>query len=253
MGPERFNYAFVHGDALGGWVWTTRSRRYTDKAGVPLAAPWRSMPGMRAKRTSVTSQLTVENVATELIKEITRAGMEDVVLVGHSLGGPAIAFMAGLAPELFRRLVYVSCLIPLPGQNVAQMMGTGLHGGNPAEVGYPLDPTSNDDSDRCAATLCNDMNREQAAEFLAKLGADEWPPQTYTETEWRCAHLGQIPATYALCHAIRDFLPAGRKSLRRGSKVDEIVRVDAGHQVMNTRPEALAGALRFAAQRGPIS
>ncbi len=211
------------------------------------------MPGMRRKRTSVTSQLTVEDVATELIKEITRAGMEDVVLVGHSLGGPAIAFMAGLAPELFRRLVYVSCLILLPGQNVAQMMGTGLHGSNPAEVGYPLDPTSSDDSDRCAAMLCNDMNREQAAAFLAKLGADEWPPQTYTETEWRCAHLGQIPATYVLCLRDQSLPPRWQEVFAARFKVDEIVRVDAGHQVMNTRPEALAEALRFAAQRGPIS
>jgi pimeloyl-ACP methyl ester carboxylesterase len=82
-------------------------------------------------------ELTLEDVATEFIEDIERASMENVVLVGHSLGGQAMALMAELQPGLFRRLVYVSCLIPLPGQNVAQMMGTGLRGSNPDEAGQP--------------------------------------------------------------------------------------------------------------------
>ena len=57
-------------------------------------------------------ELTLEDVATEFIEDIERAGMENVVLVGHSVGGQAMALMAELQPELFRRLVYVSCLIP---------------------------------------------------------------------------------------------------------------------------------------------
>jgi len=190
-------------------------------------------------------------VATEFIGDINGAGMENVVLVGHSLGGQAMALMAELQPELFRRLVYVSCLIPLPGQNVAQMMGTGLHGGNPDEVGYPLDPTSSDLNDLLAAMFCNDMDDEYAAAFLAKLGVDVWPRQTYDFTDWRYDHLDPLPATYVVC--LRDqSLPVGWQEVFASRfMVEEIVRVDAGHQVMNTRPEALAEILRHEAQRTP--
>jgi hypothetical protein len=46
-------------------------------------------------------ELTLEDVATEFIEDIERAGMENVVLVGHSLAGQAMALMAELQPELF--------------------------------------------------------------------------------------------------------------------------------------------------------
>jgi pimeloyl-ACP methyl ester carboxylesterase len=252
MMHDQFNYAFVHGDALGSWVWDETIAaldRQTDGAfGRALAL---DAPGCGLKRSSATDELTLEDVATEFIEDIQRAGMENVVLVGHSLGGQAMALMAELQPELFRRLVYVSCLIPRPGQNVAQMMGTGLHGSNPGEVGYPLDPTSSDPYHLLAAMLCNDMDQEQAPAFLSKLGADTWPPQTYTFTEWRYDHLDRMPATYVVC--LRDqSLPAGWQEVFAARfKVDEIVRVDAGHQVMNTRPEALAEILRHEAQRTP--
>jgi len=249
---DQFNYAFVHGDAQGSWVWDetiAALHRQTDGAfGRALAL---DAPGSGLKRCSATNELTLEDVATEFIEDIKMAGMENVVLVGHSLGGQAMALMAEFQPELFRSLVYVSCLIPLPGQNVAQVMGTGLHGGNPDKVGYPLDPTSSDPCDCVAAMLCNDMDQEQATAFMAKLGADGWPPQTYYFTEWRYDHLDQVPATYVLC--LRDqSLPVGWQEVFAARfKVHEIVRVDAGHQVMNTRPEALAEILRHEAHRTP--
>jgi pimeloyl-ACP methyl ester carboxylesterase len=250
--PDQFNYAFVHGDGLGSWVWDETIAaldRQTDGAfGRALGL---DAPGCGLKRSCATNELTLEDVATGFIEDIRSAGLKNVVLVGHSLGGLAMAVMAELAPELFRRLVYVSCLIPLPGQTVAQMMGTGLHGSNPDQVGYPLDPTSGDLYDRFAAMFCNDMDQEQATAFLAKLGTDEWPPQTFSCTEWRYDHLDQVPTTYVLC--LRDqSLPAGWQEIFAARfKADEIVRVDAGHQVMNTRPEALAEILRHEAQRVP--
>jgi pimeloyl-ACP methyl ester carboxylesterase len=249
---NEFNYAFVHGDALGSWVWDETIAALdgqTDGAfGRALAL---DAPGCGLKRSSATNELTLEDVATELIEDIRGAGLKNVVLVGHSLGGLAMAVMAELAPELFRRLVYVSCLIPLPGQTVAQMMGTGLHGSNPEEVGYPLDPTSSNLDDRFAAMFCNDMDQEQAAAFLAKLGADVWPAQTFSFTEWRYDHLDQVPATYVLCLRDQSLPAAWQEVFAARFKVDEIVRVDAGHQVMNTRPEVLAEILRHEAQRMP--
>lgn len=247
---DELNYAFVHGDALGSWVWDETIAAldgHTDGAfGRTLAL---DAPGCGLKRSAATNDLTLEEVAIEFIEDIMRAGLTSVVLVGHSMGGLPMALMAELAPELFRRLVYVSCLIPLPGQTVAQMMGTGLHGSNPDEVGYPLDPTSSDPHDRFAAMLCNDMDQEQAAAFLAKLGADVWPPKTFSCTEWRCDHLEQVPATYVLCLRDQSLPAAWQEVFAARLKVDEILRVDAGHQVMNTRPAALAEILRHAARR----
>jgi pimeloyl-ACP methyl ester carboxylesterase len=248
MMRDQFDYAFVHGDLLGSWVWHETIAALDSAFGRALAL---DAPGCGLKRSRATDELTLGDVATELIEDINSAGMENVVLVGHSQGGQAMALMAELQPELFRRLVYVSCLIPLPGQDSAQMMGTGLHGSNSDEVGYPVDPTSSDPHDRIAAMFCNDMDQEQAAAFLAKLGPDKWPPQTYSFTEWRYDHLDQVPATFVLCLRDQSLPAAWQEVFAARFKVDEIVRVDAGHQVMNTRPEALAEILRHEAQRHP--
>jgi pimeloyl-ACP methyl ester carboxylesterase len=97
--------------------------------------------------------------------------------------------------------------------------------------------------------FCNDMNPEQAAAFLAKLGSDGWPPQALSFTGCRYDHLVQVPATYVLCLRDQSLPAAWQEVFAARFNVAEIVRVDAGHQVMNTRPEALAEILRHEAQR----
>jgi pimeloyl-ACP methyl ester carboxylesterase len=92
--------------------------------------------------------------------------------------------------------------------------------------------------------FCNDMNDDESAAFLAKLGRDMWPAQTMRASDWRYDHLGDIPSTYVVC--LRDgILPVPwQETFAARLKVQRQVRIDAGHQVMNTRPHALAEALR---------
>jgi pimeloyl-ACP methyl ester carboxylesterase len=146
-------------------------------------------------------------------------------------------------PALFKHIVYVSCSAPLPGQTVPQMMGNGRHGSDPDAVGYPQDPK------RCAVALqyremfCNDMEDGHASRFLAKLGHDRWPDQLMRESAWRYAHLDGIQSTYVLCLRDGILTPPWQETFARRFKAQRIVRIDAGHQVMLTRPHALAEVL----------
>jgi pimeloyl-ACP methyl ester carboxylesterase len=245
------DFAFLHGGGQGGWVWAETIAalvRQTDgTAGHMLAL---DAPGCGAKRDRDTTQLAMANVARELTEEIEAAGLRDVTLVGHSQAGQALPIMARLRPGLFRRLIYVTCSAPRPGQSVMEMIGGGIRGVVPDEVGWPVDPATTDPRTRFRLMFCNDMDDAQAKAFLARTGRDNWPERTYGERDWSYRELGVVPATFVLClrdmslpldwqHVFADRLGAAHR-----------ISIDAGHQVMNTRPHALAEILRIEAEKG---
>jgi pimeloyl-ACP methyl ester carboxylesterase len=175
------------------------------------------------------------------------AGFRDVALVGHSQAGTVLPRLVEMRPDLFRCVVYVSCLAPLAGQTSLSLMGSGLHGQNSEEVGWPVDPATHGVAERYLAMFCNDMSPQQASAFLAKLGLDSWPASTYTASSWHYEHLTRVPSCYVIC--LRDgILPvAWQERFATRLKASRLVRVDAGHQAMNTRPHALAEILRHEA------
>jgi pimeloyl-ACP methyl ester carboxylesterase len=242
------NYAFIHGGGQGGWVWGETIAALERQAGGDIGRVVAlDAPGCGEKRERRTEDLSIEDVARELTAELESVHMRDVILVGHSQAGQAMIFMAKIRPELFRRFVYVSCSAPLPGQSVLQMIGGGLQGANSSEVGWPLDPKTSSVAERYSLMFCNDMREPDKSEFLAKLGKDMWPLQTYTSTSWTYDHLDLVPATFVLCLKDLSLPPAWQEIFAARLKARKIVRIDAGHQAMNTRPETLAEILRYEA------
>jgi len=134
---------------------------------------------------------------------------------------------------------------PLPGQTVPQMMGNGRHGSDPKSVGYPQDPRVCPVQQQYRAMFCNDMNDAEASRFMAKLGRDRWPDQLMSESAWRYEHLQGVRSTYVLCLRDGILTVPWQETFARRFRAQRIVRIDAGHQVMNTRPHALAEVLRL--------
>ena len=127
------------------------------------------------------------------------------------------------------------------------MMGSGLQGANSSEVGWPLDPKTSSVAQRYSLMFCNDMHEPRKSEFLCKLGKDMWPLQTYASSSWIYDHLDLVPATFIVCLKDLSLPPAWQEIFASRLKARKIVRIDAGHQVMNTRPEALAEIIRYEA------
>jgi pimeloyl-ACP methyl ester carboxylesterase len=239
------DYVFVHGGGQGGWVWdetiAALAQQTEGRFGRALAL---DVPGCGAKRGRDTAHLTMDDITTELALDVERAGFRDVVLVGHSQAGTVLPGLLERKPGLFRRAVYVTCSLPLPGQSITQMMGSSVQGEVEDEVGWPADPKDGDPQGVFPLMFCNDMDQAQAAAFLARLGADAWPAQSYQASDWSFDRLGETPASFIVC--LRDAaLPARwQEVFAQRLKAERLVRIDAGHQVMNTRPHALAEALR---------
>jgi pimeloyl-ACP methyl ester carboxylesterase len=237
-------FAFLHGGGQGSWVWDdtlAALRQLTRERPARLLAL--DAPGCGTKRGRETSGLTIDDVTAELLADIKSAGLSDVILVGHSQAGTMLPRMVEREPGLFRHLVYLSCCAPLPGQTIIQMIGGGPHGSRPDEVGWPLDPAAVTHEQQWSACFCNDMDEATSAAFLARLGRDQWPMQTMSATDWRYAHLDAMPSTYILCNQDAILTPPWQQRFAERLKVGRVVRIDGGHQVMNSRPQALAEVL----------
>jgi pimeloyl-ACP methyl ester carboxylesterase len=244
MTSTKPDLAFLHGGGQGSWAWepTIAALRIQDDAcfGKVLAL---DVPGCGEQRGRTTNGITPADVAQELIAEIERRSMSDIVLVGHSLAGNVLPAIAEARSDLFRRLVYLSCSIPLPGQTVLQMMGNGIHGSNDNEVGWPVDPETTVMHDRYTAMYCEDMGEEQAKSFLTSLDRDNWPAAFFTNTLFDF-DMSRVPATYVLCQKDRILPAAWQQIFAERFNAERVVQLDAGHQAMITRPHALAEILR---------
>lgn len=235
------NFALLHGGGQGSWVWDDVTGLLSAFEGIdciPL-----DVPGCGTKRGRDASAMEFDDIARELVSDIEAAGMRDVVLVGHSQAGMQMPRMVEFAPTLFRKLVYVSCSAPPAGTNLLELIGECLHGEHEDKVGYPLDPATTSFEERFAVMFCNDMSAPDREAFLAKLGHDMWPMSSYTYRDWRYDHLGSVASTYVLCERDKSLPPAWQERFAEMLQVDQLVRIDAGHQVMNTQPQTLVDAL----------
>lgn len=234
------NFAFLHGGGQGSWVWDETIAALEAQSGGQARCLALDVPGCGTKRGRDTSAVEFDDIARELVDDIEAAGMRDVVLVGHSQAGMALPRMVEFAPSLFSRLVYVTCSAPPPGMTTIERMGDCLHGEREDQVGWPVDPKTSTIEERFGVMFCNDMTPAAANAFLAKLGKDMWPMSSYSYRDWRYDHLGSLPSTFVLCLKDMSLPPPWQERFAETFRVDRTVRVDAGHQVMNTRPQALA-------------
>jgi pimeloyl-ACP methyl ester carboxylesterase len=237
------NFALLHGGGQGSWIWAETIAALKAQSDGSANCVSLDVPGCGAKRARDTSAIEFDDIARELNADIEAAGMRDVVLVGHSQGGTVIPRMVELAPNLFSRLIYVTCDAPPPGIRVIKLMGSCLHGEREDRIGWPLDPKTTSLQDLYRVMFCNDMPPHQRDEFLAELDQDMWPLSSYTHQDWHYDRPASMPATYVLC--LQDMsLPLGwQKRFAERLRVDRTLEIDAGHQVMNSQPQTLAKVL----------
>ena len=235
------NFALLHGGGQGSWLWDDVIDWLSASEGIDCIAL--DVPGCGAKRGRDTSAIDFDDIAHELIGDIEASGMRDVVLVGHSQAGMPIPRMVEFAPTMFSRLVYVTCSAPPPGTSLLELIGNCMHGEREDAVGYPLDPTTTSFEERFAVMFCNDMSEPERDAFLAKLGHDNWPWRSYLYRDWRYDHLESVASTYIVCEQDMSLPPSWQERFAKTLRVHRLVRIDAGHQVMNTRPQVLTEAL----------
>jgi pimeloyl-ACP methyl ester carboxylesterase len=229
-------FALVHGGQHGAWCWTFVEAELGSRG-----------------HTSIAVDLPVGDLTAgaaryaEVVAQATRDAGDELVLVGHSLGGLTIPLVPALRPV--RRLVFLCAAYPEPGQShfdvlaaePARSLGSATRG-HLANQGPPDHLSSADDA---RATFYDDVPAELQDWAISRLRRQSRTPHREVTplVAWP-----DTPRT--LIHAADDRaipLELARRQTMRLFGVEPIV-IPGGHSPFLTRPADVATLLEQAAR-----
>jgi pimeloyl-ACP methyl ester carboxylesterase len=194
------------------------------------------LPG-RGSRSADLSKVTLDDCVAAVLEEANSAGFASFALVGHSLGGVTITETAYRHGDRITQLVYVAAIVPPVGSSAAKVMT-----GDDVSTRDPL--VVSDEFARSA--FGNDLSEEQWSMHAASLVPDAPGIMNGLISGMPSG----IPITYV---NMSDDVPippalAEQMTANLGTHVERRT-LHAGHTVMVSQPEALAGIINAAVER----
>ncbi|MFD6763357.1 alpha/beta fold hydrolase [Streptomyces roseolus] len=229
------NFVLVAGARLGAWAWdeVVPHLRAAGHGVHPLTlsclAEKRGVPARQATHVQ------------DIVSEVERQGLRDVVLVGHSYSGIPVGQAAERIGDRLSRVVFVDSSVPVDGESFASAWpdGGAAVKASIAENGgfWPLVPAAHYDGEG--------LTDEQIARLVR--GSTPHPGATLTEPAVLAGPLSELPATYVLClpdgAASDDTEPDEDVAELLHSKHWRLVEMNTGHWPMFSQPRELAQVL----------
>jgi pimeloyl-ACP methyl ester carboxylesterase len=199
------------------------------------------LPG-RGRTPGDLASLTIERCVQSVVEQIEAVGLREVVLVSHSMAGLTVPGVAErLGAERVRRMILVATCIPPQGGSVLDTLSGPLkaYARRAAARGKPSPPMP---KPLAAWAFCNGMTKEQKGFVLDRLCAEATRPTA--ERVDRSGMPQEVPRTWVLTQRDRSLRPAQqRRFIEDLGGVEEVVELDACHDVMVSHPEELAAVL----------
>lgn len=233
----------------GAWHWGGCFQKVADilvQRGYPVATPDLASHGYDA-----TPYNTVKDMADYVrpVASLLEAAGEPVVLLGHSLGGASVSYLAERHPDRIRRLVYLAAYMCPPGLAVREC---ALWPENAAGEGHLLiDP--NGPQDGSAILLanrehlkntfygdCSARDIDIAAANVSRI--NPLPPMLWP-TEVTPQHYGRVPRAYIECSLDRSVPLAQQRRFQREVPGAAVRTLASSHSPFFSMPEQLANAL----------
>lgn len=220
-------FALVHGACHGGWCWDRLAALLRADGHVVIA------PDLPTDDCSAGPSRYAEIVVAAV-----SGTTNDVVLVGHSMGGLTIPLVAAARPV--RHLVFLSAFVPRPGQvpfgsepDAPPTHDPGLRIQRSGDL-FVFPP------DVARSYLYNRCSAEAAASMIGRLR-----PQSFAPHNEICPlrALPRVPSTYIIGTDDRALLPSYGAYLARTRLAAEPLTVDADHSAYLSAPDAVAALL----------
>jgi pimeloyl-ACP methyl ester carboxylesterase len=225
-------FALVHGGAHGGWCWELLVPEL-EKRGHSAVAP--DLP--------IEDDTAGAAEYAEVVVDALRASGDDVIVVGHSLGGLCIPTVAQLRPV--RRLVFLAAMVPVPGMSNLEYLATEpeavIFSGTEslAEGEMPHEDDQTVGWERARAGFYHDVPDGTARHAWERLRRQSFTVMTErTPLEvWP-----DVPSTYILM--TEDRAVGQEWSRRRAKEIGaDLIEMDGSHSPFYSRPGDLADLL----------
>ena len=113
------NFVLVHGAWHGGWCWRQVAATLR-AAGHQVFTP--TMTGLGERAHLLDAQVGMSTFIDDICAVIRAEELSDVVLVGHSFGGPVITGVADRMPQHLQQLIYLDALIVQNGESALSIL-----------------------------------------------------------------------------------------------------------------------------------
>jgi pimeloyl-ACP methyl ester carboxylesterase len=198
------------------------------------------LPGRRSRPADV-SKVTVSDCVDSVVTDIEDAGLDDVVLVGHSMAGLIVpGVVSRLGHPRVREMILLAAFIPPQGSTVVESLRGPLaplaRFGASVRKPFPM-PIS-----LARFTFWNGMTADQRRFATSHLYPDS--VRVITEPADRTALPDEVPRTWVL--TTRDRALSSRQqrtSIDELGGVEMVVRVHTCHDIMFSEPARLAAIL----------
>ncbi len=226
-------FALVHGGWHGAWCW----ERLTPE----LEALGHRVTAMDLPIDD--SSASFDDYAAVACDALSDCSDDDLIVVGHSLGGMTVPLVAQQRPT--RRLVYLCALIPVPGKPMAEQMAEEPEMLNP-EYTKGLGEKDSEgrrswiDKERARFHLFGDCDEGTAAVAIPRLR-----PQALYPYRLPCS-LSSYPAvasTYIVCAEDRMVNPDWSRRIAHERLGADLIEMPGSHSPFLSRPRDLAELL----------
>lgn len=173
---------------------------------------------------------------TDIVDEVERLGLRDVVLVGHSYSGIPAGQAADRIGDRLARVVFVDAGVPADGESFVSTWWQGpaaLEAEIAGNGGFWALPTAADFEGQ-------GLTDEQIARMLG--GATPHPGASLSDPAVLSRPLGSLPATYIKC-LLDGPEPSDDVAALLAGEDWELVTMDTGHWPMFSQPHELVRIL----------
>lgn len=231
-------YVLVHGAWHASWCWHKVTLRL-EAAGHRVLAP--DLPGYGNDTTpanAITADLYVDSLCNLLMHV-----EQNVIMVGHSMGGMVISQTAERLPDRINRLVYVAAFLPGHGQSIRDL--------DSDMAGSLVAPNLVVSADKQCLTLPAHLLRaafyEDCEETDIAYALPRLQPQPVrpflAPVRLSAKRYGSIPRSYIECLRDRAIPVTGQRNMNRRDGCPDIQTLDTSHSPFFSAPDALAGIL----------
>ena len=227
-------FALVHGGAHGAWCWELLVPEL-EARGHRTVAP--DLPIEDPEAGAVTWAKTVVDALGALDDPV---GQDDLVVVGHSLGGMALPVIATM--HRVDRLVFLGAMVPMPGQRYVDYIG-----GHPDAIIFDGTPRPNDEGgegqlswraafegfyqdcpEPVARHAWERLRHQEMTVFTEQCPIDRWP---------------DVACTYVLMSEDRAVNPEWSRRVAHERLGADLVELPGSHSPFYSRPAELADVL----------
>lgn len=231
-------FLLVHGSCHGAWCWDLVIPHLAERGHSVQAI---DLPSHGADTTPI-AEVTLNAYADT----IARACKSDCFLVGHSMGGYAIAEAAKIASDRITKLVYLCAYVPQEGLSLAQMRKLA-----PTQPLLPAIRTSADgmsftvDPEKAANIFYQDCPDDLAEKAVSRLCSQAIAP---TNTPFfGTAEQAALPRHYIRCMDDKAIPPEFQVTMTKDWEKTEVQEMSSGHSPFLAEPAELAERLHMIA------